>query len=125
MSNSKGRASKSKKLHYAAYNYEANRARSLTRHLARQPNDTQAAKALKNIQYGGPRKSGSPMGWVQRNETVEGFTTGKKDDKGLLYENLSGPKDALDRALMAKHIRDVERRHQHEVEFNSKKNKKK
>jgi len=121
MSNQKGRDGKAQKQYYASYNYEANRKKRLNRHLARQPNDEQAKKALKNIHHRGPRKSENRLGWINRFETIEGFVTEKKDDKGFLYENIGGPKDAFQRAWMAKHVRDVNRRHRHEIEFNSKK----
>lgn len=125
MAGNKGRAGKAKKQFYASYDYEGNRKKRLTRHLARQPNDEQAQKALKNIHHRGPRPSTNKIGWINRMETIEGFVADKKQDTALLYDNLNGPQDAFQRAKMAKHVRDVERRHRHEVEFNSKKAKKK
>lgn len=121
MASTKGRGQKaSKKAHYAAYNYEKNRAAKLTRVLERQPNDAQVMAALANIHYRGVQPSKDKLGWINRFETLNGFISDKKD-KGHLYADVTGPHDAKQRAKMAAHVRKVERKHQHDMNFNSNK----
>lgn len=122
MAGTKGRGQKaSKKAHYASYNYEKNRAKKLTKLVEENPNDAQLMAALRNIHYRGPQPSKDKLGWINRFETLSGYVSDKKNDKGHLYEDVTGQYDAKQRAKMAAHVRKVERKHQHDMNFNSNK----
>ena len=125
MAGNKGRSQKAaKKNYYNSYNYEKNRTLRLKRHLNKHPEDVQAQRALGNIHHKGPRPSNDKLGWVDRSETINGFTSDKKDDANHIYYDVSGPHSARQIAQMAAHIRKVERQHRHEMQFGKKAGKK-
>jgi hypothetical protein len=125
MASQKGRSQKaSKKAQYISYNYEKNKAAKLQRHMKSHPEDDQSKTALKNIKYTGTCASKDSLGWINRFETLQGYVSDKKGDQGHLYADISGAKDARDRAKMAAHIRKVERKHQHDLHFKEKSHKK-
>lgn|SRR5690554_1584185 len=121
MAGNKGRGQKAaKKSYYSSYNYEKNRKKKLERLLKEQPNNEQIKAALKNIHHRGPRPSGDKLGWINRNETLSGFVSDKKQDKAHIYADVSGKKDAAITAWMAAHVRKVERQRQHELNYQPK-----
>ena len=121
MASNKGRAGNAKKQYYAGYDPIKNRRIKLQRLLKEQPNNDDIVQALKNVHTRGPRVPKEKHGWIDRRASLTGFASPKKEDNGNLYDDISGPADARARAKMAKHVRDVERRHQHSLNFKSKK----
>lgn len=117
MANQKGRDGKGEKQYYASYNYEKNRKLRIQRHLNKHPEDEQAKAAMKNIHHRGPRPSNARLGWMDRNTSIHGFNSDKKNDTSLLFANVGGPKDAMERAKMAAHVRRVEQMHQSGYDF--------
>lgn len=121
MAGTKGRNHKAaKKNYYSSYNYEKNRKKRLERLLKKQPNNEQIKAALKNIHHRGPRPSINKLGWINREETLSGSVSHKKQDTSHIYANVVTKKDAATAAWVAAHVRKVERQRQHELNYQSK-----